>query len=543
MKLNRGLRHGIVSAAILTGLMHSGIPEDNTAFIQSNIAIDNAIKAAIALGISPDDPRYWHTDRLPERVEVLFPENKNSIRSTLLREYEIHRRDIDRWLKFYQTPHNLATLIDIQSLDSLTTVPNIPSLRRTTMDDFELTYPDANLRFVTGKYDRVKNAFEMFTRYRAVMQKPFRELGLPLEYTILPIFESSMIFTAMSSAKAGGPWQFLRGVGRNLELIIEDGIIDERFDIVKTSEKAAKYIYHRQKIFEYPAFVATAYNRGDYGVAKDLEEVIGYASHHDKGQLFGSYSEIVKFHNPVNYKTLSFDEFFLRAKRSGLLNSIEQSSDTTWQDLRETESLVKLLPESIDTLRQIDVYSRYIKEVYSKDFMTFSEFIAENNMISQNNIEQAVTGYEQYLLDELNIDSINTNDNFSAFSAEVVKKYNSGYISSFFDYHGRDLNPAHLYAEYIDYARIYTVNKFAVPNYFLQMVACYVALTEPELHGIEYNVQEPLVLARHGVDKKIRKKNVLSEEELEFNPHIIDWIIPGMEINRKVVVPTDTLAK
>lgn len=84
------------------------------------------------------------------------------------------------------------------------------------------------------------------TRYLPKMKQILKSHGLPEDLVYLALIESGFNCHALSSARASGCWQFIRGTARRYGLRI-DYYTDERSDFVASTEAAAQYLkalYH-----------------------------------------------------------------------------------------------------------------------------------------------------------------------------------------------------------------------------------------------------------------------------------------------------------
>lgn len=77
-------------------------------------------------------------------------------------------------------------------------------------------------------------------RYFPVMAPILKENGIPTDLLYLACIESTLNPRAVSSAKAAGIWQFMPGTAREYGLEVNDEV-DERFDVVKSTEAACRY--------------------------------------------------------------------------------------------------------------------------------------------------------------------------------------------------------------------------------------------------------------------------------------------------------------
>ena len=72
------------------------------------------------------------------------------------------------------------------------------------------------------------------------MERIFREEGLPVELTRLPLIESCFNLQAYSKAGAAGIWQFMPATGRLFMRV--DDLVDERRDPIAATRAAAQFL-------------------------------------------------------------------------------------------------------------------------------------------------------------------------------------------------------------------------------------------------------------------------------------------------------------
>jgi membrane-bound lytic murein transglycosylase D len=107
-------------------------------------------------------------------------------------------------------------------------------------------------------------------RWFPEMEKILRANDIPDDFKYLPLIESALI-NATSPKDAVGYWQILESSGKELGLEINKEV-DERYDPVKSTEAACKYLKKAYAKFGNWALVAASYNRGMSGIARSLEE-------------------------------------------------------------------------------------------------------------------------------------------------------------------------------------------------------------------------------------------------------------------------------
>ena len=98
----------------------------------------------------------------------------------------------------------------------------------------------------------------------------FNEEGIPVDFILLPIIESSYNPAVFSRKGAAGLWQFMPGTALSFGLSIEPHV-DERRDPYKSARAAALYLKRLYMKFGDWSLVVAAYNVGEYKVQKLLE--------------------------------------------------------------------------------------------------------------------------------------------------------------------------------------------------------------------------------------------------------------------------------
>ncbi len=108
-------------------------------------------------------------------------------------------------------------------------------------------------------------------RYLPRMEQIFREEGLPVELTRLPLVESSFNTHAYSKVGAAGMWQFMPGTGRLFLKI--DPAVDERLDPFVATRAAARFLRQNYERLGTWPLALTAYNHGPAGMARAVRDV------------------------------------------------------------------------------------------------------------------------------------------------------------------------------------------------------------------------------------------------------------------------------
>jgi hypothetical protein len=113
-------------------------------------------------------------------------------------------------------------------------------------------------------------------RWLPQIEEILKEHDIPEDFKYLPLIESNLL-NARSPKDAVGYWQILDDSGREYGLEITKEV-DERYDPLKATEAACKYLRQAYRKFNNWTVVAASYNRGMAGIqrAMDDQEVDSY---------------------------------------------------------------------------------------------------------------------------------------------------------------------------------------------------------------------------------------------------------------------------
>jgi len=102
-----------------------------------------------------------------------------------------------------------------------------------------------------------------------VIKNVLNQHNIPQEFLYLAMAESNFRTKAYSNKRASGLWQFMTGTGKLYKLKI-DQYVDERRDLVKSTEAASRYLTHLHNKFGKWYLAAIAYNCGEGRLKKQL---------------------------------------------------------------------------------------------------------------------------------------------------------------------------------------------------------------------------------------------------------------------------------
>ncbi len=130
---------------------------------------------------------------------------------------------------------------------------------------------ERRLRIQSGRKDRVEIAFGESRPYLKRMREMFREEGVPEELVLLPFVESAFNREAKSRSGAAGIWQFMpRTAARDLRV---GASIDERFDPLKSTRAAARFLRRNHQLLGSWSLAVMAYHHGPALVKKAVKSL------------------------------------------------------------------------------------------------------------------------------------------------------------------------------------------------------------------------------------------------------------------------------
>lgn len=110
--------------------------------------------------------------------------------------------------------------------------------------------------------------------YFPLFEEAFVRYGIPVELKYMAIVESMLNPVARSRAGASGMWQFMYSTARSYGLEI-NSYVDERLDVEKSVDAAARYLRDAYKIFGDWTLAISSYNCGAGNVSKAIRRAGG----------------------------------------------------------------------------------------------------------------------------------------------------------------------------------------------------------------------------------------------------------------------------
>ena len=102
-----------------------------------------------------------------------------------------------------------------------------------------------------------------------IIEPILKENGIPDDFKYLALVESGLM-NVVSSAGAVGFWQLLKTTGQQYGLEVNE-VIDERYNVVKSTEAACKYLLEAHDRYGNWTLAAASYNMGMNGVDRQLK--------------------------------------------------------------------------------------------------------------------------------------------------------------------------------------------------------------------------------------------------------------------------------
>lgn len=123
--------------------------------------------------------------------------------------------------------------------------------------------------FTYRKASFTKRMLEKYHLFFPLYEQKLKEYGLPDELKYLSLIESGLDPRIISYAGAGGLWQFMPATGREYGMR-QDDYIDERFNPIKSTDAACRYLKRLYNAFGDWEMALAAYNVGPGNVRRAM---------------------------------------------------------------------------------------------------------------------------------------------------------------------------------------------------------------------------------------------------------------------------------
>lgn len=138
---------------------------------------------------------------------------------------------------------------------------------------------DQEFLLYIGRPGQIMLWLKRMGKYMPLIEQRLQAHGLPADLKYLAVVESSLRPTAISSAGAGGLWQFMEATGRRFDMD-SNPFVDERMDVVRATDSAMQYLRRLYGIFNDWPLALAGYNAGEQRVLDELREQ-GVSSYYD----------------------------------------------------------------------------------------------------------------------------------------------------------------------------------------------------------------------------------------------------------------------
>ncbi|MCW8895145.1 lytic transglycosylase domain-containing protein [Sulfurimonas sp.] len=187
--------------------------------------------------------------------------------------------------------------------------------------------------------------------------------NIPAEFLFLAMAESNFSTRAYSKKRASGLWQFIPSTGKLYGLKI-DQYVDERRDLVKSTEAAAKFLTHLHKKFGKWYLAAIAYNCG----GGRLSRAIKRAKTDDLSVLLDPKKKYIPRESRLYIRKIvalammgNDEQFLLNSEYEYLLNRANAYSIATVKVPRgeSLNRISKLIGIPLDELKKLNRHLKY----------------------------------------------------------------------------------------------------------------------------------------------------------------------------------------
>jgi membrane-bound lytic murein transglycosylase D len=129
---------------------------------------------------------------------------------------------------------------------------------------------DKELQINTYLHSNTIFLIKRAARWLPQIEEILKKNGVPEDFKYLPLIESNLM-NVVSPKDAVGFWQILKTSGKEFGLEITDQV-DERYDPLKATEAACKYLKQAYGRFGNWTLVAASYNRGMSGMRRAIDD-------------------------------------------------------------------------------------------------------------------------------------------------------------------------------------------------------------------------------------------------------------------------------
>ena len=275
---------------------------------------------------------------------------------------------------------------------------------------------NCNIKKEQHFFDAMEEAYLFIPAIKNILAK----YNVPQEFLYLAMAESNFKLKAFSHKKASGLWQFIPSTGKHYHLRI-DAYVDERRDIIKSTEAAAKYLSALHKRFHKWYLAAIAYNCGGGKLNRAIKE----AQSDELSVLLDTQKKYIPresrlyIRKIVALALIGTDEEFLLSSKYGYLLNRANASPVATVKVQGGESLKRVAKLIHIPLKDLQKLNRHLKydfvPPYKKNYNVYIPYIKLSNFKEKY--------YKQSIQNIYKVHIVKHGDNLS----QIGKKYGVSY--------------------------------------------------------------------------------------------------------------------
>ena len=292
---------------------------------------------------------------------------------------------------------------------------------------FQLSHNPTLERFIrvylNDRKESISKLMDRATYYFPIFETYLDKYDLPLEIKYLAVIESALKPNAKSPAGAKGLWQFMLATGKQYDLQV-NSYVDERFDPLKSTEAACKYLSDLYKMFDDWDLALAAYNSGPGNVRKAIKRAGGKTNYWEIRQYL---PQETRGYLPAFYATYYIFEYakthHLKPKNSELtyfeIDTIQVKEELTFTRIQEIIPIKSELLKALNPQykREVIPFSKSKKYVLTLPKNLTNDFI-ENEKYNYQTNSKEVTSTKRIDITKYNSYIVQTGDNLNKIAAK-----------------------------------------------------------------------------------------------------------------------------
>ncbi len=330
---------------------------------------------------------------------------------------------------YFTKPNNLYREINELGFSSLLLIEQLDELDKQSL--FQIQHNPTLERyirvFLKDRRESLSKLMDKSLYYFPLFEKYLDQYDLPLEIKYLAIVESALQADAISPSGAKGLWQFMYNTGKEYNLQV-NSYVDDRFDALKSTEAACKYLSKLYKMFNDWDLALAAYNSGPTNVKKAIArsggktnywEIRKYLPAETQGYLPAFYATyyIFEFADSHNLTPQKSSLTYLEIDTIHVKNKLSFSSILKYVPIKK-ELLKSLNPQY---KREIIPYSKHEKHALTLPVNLVSHFVKNEKSI-YNSMNLSIKKLESSSIIKVNKNNSHIVQNGENLSF-IAKKY------------------------------------------------------------------------------------------------------------------------